>query len=242
MFHNHIEKDYSYGWFTEDVLKQPTEKLSRSFDNNPILKGFLPFYGWFMYLLGVNDGSHFLPIKSHRLWQQTPRIESLKCLLSTAVAIGFGIGHYFLYGQNIMSWLFYYGAPLIMFGWWLVTVTYLQHHHEDSIVYNDDDWKFMEAAFETVDRQYGWGIDSMNHHITDGHVAHHLFYTLIPHYNLPIATAAIKKFLQEKNAMHLYRFEDTRLFPWTVHRTLIKHGLRARRATPTPALVTATSN
>ena len=43
-----------------------------------------------------------------------------------------------------------------------------------------------------------YGIDYLHHHITDGHVAHHLFFTQIPHYNLPIATEGIRKYVQPK--------------------------------------------
>ena len=68
------------------------------------------------------------------------------------------------------------------------TQTYLQHHSHETVVYDDSNWSFVLAAFETVDRKFGYGIDSLHHHITDGHVAHHLFFTQIPHYNLMIAT------------------------------------------------------
>lgn len=38
------------------------------------------------------------------------------------------------------------------------------------------------------------------HHITDGHVAHHLFFTQLPHYNLMKATDAIVKVLEPYGA------------------------------------------
>lgn len=63
--------------------------------------------------------------------------------------------------------------------------------------FDDADFHFATAAMETVDRQYGWGIDDAHHNITDGHVAHHLFFTKIPHYNLKKATAAIRPTLEK---------------------------------------------
>ena len=39
--------------------------------------------------------------------------------------------------------------------WWLVCVTYLQHHSHDTMVYDDSKWSYVLAAFETVDRKFG---------------------------------------------------------------------------------------
>ena len=82
------------------------------------------------------------------------------------------------------------------------------------MVYNDSNWSFALAAFETVDRRFGWGIDTLHHHITDGHVAHHLFFTQIPHYNLPMATAGITSYLKEQKIDCVYKFENTFDFPY----------------------------
>jgi phytoene desaturase len=102
---------------------------------------------------------------------------------------------------------YYYAVPWIFNSWWLVSVTYLQHHDPETLVYGDEDWKFVNAAFETVDRTYGFGIDWLHHHITDGHVAHHLFFTKIPHYNLPKATVAIRQHLEKAGLSKLYKYE-----------------------------------
>ena len=111
-----------------------------------------------------------------------------------------------------------------------MTVTYLQHHDHDTLVYDDHDWKFVEAAFETVDRTFGFGIDEIHHHITDGHVAHHLFFTKIPHYNLPAATKAIRKYLDEHDLAYMYKHEDTRDFILRVHKYFVQFGFKATRA------------
>lgn len=50
----------------------------------------------------------------------------------------------YTYDTHIQA--YYYGAPWVMLGWWLVAVTYLQHHNPDTVVYDDDDWKFVDAG------------------------------------------------------------------------------------------------
>lgn len=125
---------------------------------------------------------------------------------------------------------FYYGMPWIMFGWWLVTVTYLQHHSPDTVVYGDQDWSFTEAAFETVDRKYGYGIDNLHHNITDGHVVHHLFYTSIPHYHLSAATETLKGYLVERGLLHRYKCEATFDFPLRIHKYMLHNWFRVKRA------------
>lgn len=230
MYHNHIEKDYSYSWYTPEKIAQPECGLARHFHSNFVLKFFFPFYAFTMYLMGAPDGSHFYPETGTRLWSEASAAECYKCLFSSAVVLLNIVIAYYFYGQSFASMAFYYLIPLIFGGWWLVTVTYLQHHHEDSVVYNDSDWSFLQAAFDTVDRTYGFGIDYLHHHITDGHVAHHLFFTQIPHYNLPIATKAIKDFLAARKLEKVYKYEETRDFVYKVHHMLVKVGFMARAA------------
>lgn len=52
----------------------------------------------------------------------------------------------------------------------------------------------MKGQAETVDRIFGFGLDWVLHHATDGHVAHHYF-PKMPHYNLIEATEHIERVL-----------------------------------------------
>jgi acyl-lipid omega-3 desaturase len=161
------------------------------------------------------------------MWKDSPSSEYVKCLGSTLFVIAWATGVFHLCDYNFGSFFYFYLAPVLVFGWWLVTVTYLQHHAPDTLVHDDSTWKFVDAAFETVDRQYGPLIDSLSHHITDGHVVHHLFFTKIPHYHLARATAAMKAYLEEVGAIDLYKHEQTHDFFFRVHHYFISHGLRA---------------
>ena len=132
---------------------------------------------------------------------------------------------------SLEKFAYYYLVPYFVQGWWLVTVTYLQHHNVDTVAYPEAEWKFVDAAFETVDRKFGYGLDTLHHHITDGHVAHHLFFTKIPHYNLPIATKVIKEYMETNKLGHLYKCENTFDFPYRVHKYMIDFGFRAHLST-----------
>lgn len=231
MYHNHYEKDYSYPWYTKDRMKNEDEYMARFLHANPWAIFLFPFYGWPVYFIfGMPDGNHLIPNSEGRLWKNTPTKETYKCLFSAVNVLSNLVVAYFVLGQSVSSLGFYYLAPWIIFGWWLVTVTYLQHHDPGTLVYGDNNWTFVNAAFETVDRKFGYGIDTLHHHITDGHVVHHLFFTKIPHYNLPLATKAIQNYLKENNLFHLYRCENTFDFPYRVHKYFVQYGFKSTKA------------
>jgi len=143
-----------------------------------------PFYLWPLYLLGPwFDGSHVIPLQDHRLWVDSTTTDRNKCLLSTSVVIAF-ISMFIYISGSLHSFLFYYLGPYIMFGWWLVTVTYLQHHSPDTLVYGDEDWKFVTAAFETIDRTYGFGIDHLQYIITLRMDMSHIIYSSHPFHTI----------------------------------------------------------
>jgi len=77
---------------------------------------------------------------------RTPARESAKCLVSTATVAAFAIGLYRALDGDLWLLFQYYYAPVLVFGWWLVCVTFLQHHEHDSVVYNDDNWSFTLAV------------------------------------------------------------------------------------------------
>jgi omega-3 fatty acid desaturase (delta-15 desaturase) len=228
MYHNHVDKDYSHPWYTPERFNSPDEGLARMAHNEPWLIVTFPLYGWSLYLFGMPDGSHYFPFSNQRLWKEATSTERYKCLISTAVVLVNLAGIYTFCG-NFGNFAYYYLVSYLIMGWWLVTVTYLQHHSPDTLCYGDEDWKFVDAAFETVDRKFGFGLDYFSHHITDGHVAHHLFFTKIPHYNLPMATKAIKGYLAEKGLSNLYKYEETYDFVYRVHKYFVQHGFRATK-------------
>jgi acyl-lipid omega-3 desaturase len=176
MYHNHIDKDYSHPWYTPDRLEREDEGAARLMHKAGILRFLFPFYGWAIYLYGMPDGSHFIPWASQRMWKESPNSEYTKCIISTVSCIAWAGMIYVACGQDLKTMAYYYGAPWIMLGWWLVAVTYLQHHNPETLVYDDDDWKFVDSAFETVDRTFGFGIDTLHHHIT-GTKCTNKFYT-----------------------------------------------------------------
>lgn len=211
-FHNHVTKDYSHPWSPGE----PVEHHSR---------WLIPFVGWQMYLMGVYDGSHWVPVRVGRLFENASFKEAWQCVLSTAVVLGYWALLFNVLG-GARAFAFFYLAPLAVFSWWIWTVTYLQHHEEDTAVYDDSTWTYGYAAFETVDRTYGKGIELLTHHITDCHVVHHLFFNKIPHYHLREATDALEAYCA-KNHPGLYRHVPTPHFYYEVFRMFWHHTFDA---------------
>ena len=87
--------------------------------------------------------------------------------------------------------LAYYGVPYLIVNGYLVLITYLQHTDIYVPHYRAGDFDWLRGALCTVDRTFGWPIDAAIHHITDTHVAHHLFSDM-PFYHAAEATQALR--------------------------------------------------
>eukprot|EP01035_Chromulina_nebulosa_P018266 gene18266-23941_t len=71
MYHNHVDKDYSYPWYTEDRLTKDDEYMARFLHDNPLAIFFFPFYGWPIYfILGLPDDTFDFPYRVHKNFVQ----------------------------------------------------------------------------------------------------------------------------------------------------------------------------
>ncbi|CAJ0569875.1 unnamed protein product, partial [Mesorhabditis spiculigera] len=195
---SHLEKDHGHPWITID-LYETWNDFKRFYANNP----YTALVRWYMYTVaGVTDGSHFWPFS--RMFDNTT--ERIQCAVSGLVCIAWATAAFWYLDYSVYAWVKFYLLPVMSQGFWLTMVTYLQHQTEDI---KDGTWGYVRGQLQTIDRPYGYGIDQLMHHITDGHVAHHLFFTQIPHYNLMKATHA----LQQKLApLGVYRHEKSHDF------------------------------
>lgn len=161
--------------------------------------------GWPLYLMFNVSGrpySRFAchydphgPIYSDR--------ERLQIYISDAGVLAITYGLYHLAVSKGLTWvLCVYGCPLLIVNGFLVLITYLQHTHPSLPHYDSSEWDWLRGALATMDRDYGI-LNKVFHHITDTHVAHHLFSTM-PHYHAMEATKAIKPILGD-----YYQFDGT---------------------------------
>jgi len=86
-FHNHIEKDYSHPWYTQEMIKGEGFEMARAMDAYPFMRLAFPLLGWPVYLYGMPDGSHWIPFKAQRLWEKASTSEALRCYVSSAVVV-----------------------------------------------------------------------------------------------------------------------------------------------------------
>lgn len=95
---------------------------------------------------------------------------------------------------SLSAVVFYYGIPYLIVNHYLIIITFLQHSDEFVPHYRPAKFQWLRGALATVDRSWGWLVDAQLHHISDTHVAHHLFSTL-PHYHAQEATLALRRVL-----------------------------------------------
>ncbi|KAH7844800.1 hypothetical protein Vadar_031800 [Vaccinium darrowii] len=184
-------------WYYKDLI------------NNPFYKMFIVFVtltlGWPLYLMFNISGRkydrhacHFdpySPIYSNR--------ERAQIYLSDAGVLAAGFGLYNLAAAKGLTWvLCIYGVPLLIVNGFLILITWLHHTHPALAHYDSTEWDWFRGALSTVDRDYGV-LNKVLHHITDTHVAHHLFST-IPHYHAEEATKAIRPILGD-----YYQYDGT---------------------------------
>lgn len=136
--------------------------------------------------------THFLP--SSPLFQERHRYQ----VIASDIGILVWIGILYYWTQETSFWTMtkYYGIPYLIVNAWLIIITYLQHTDVYLPHYSEKSWNFVRGALSTVDRDYGWFLNSAFHHIHDSHVAHHLF-SQMPFYNAIQATPYLKEKLGE---------------------------------------------
>ncbi len=200
--HNHLTRDYSHQWFIREKRDElhPWIKISHATRNLqlPVL--------YLVYLLfGIPDGGHV--VFYGRMWEGETFKRKLNAALSVVISVATA-GTLWM-NMGTVDFAVVCLVPWLVMSFWLFMVTYLQHHSEDGKLYTDDTWTFERGAFQTVDRDYGQWINRMSHHMMDGHVVHHLFFTRVPHYHLEAATKALVARMNERGQGHLYKNIDT---------------------------------
>jgi omega-3 fatty acid desaturase (delta-15 desaturase) len=200
--HNHLTKDYSHQWYIKEKQEEQHIAIQLAYTTRMI---FLPFL-YFVYLvLGIPDGGHVYFYG--RMWEGTTMKEKFNASLSviTSLVTSGVLWH----SMGTTDFTIVCMVPWLVMSFWLFMVTYLQHHSEDGKLYTDETFTFTSGAFETVDRDYGKYINRLSHHMMDGHVVHHLFFTKVPHYRLEVATEALQVGLHKLGQDGLYKRIDT---------------------------------
>lgn len=200
--HNHLTKDYSHQWYIKEHREGQHPAIRMAYQTRMI---FLPFL-YFVYLvLGIPDGGHVYFYG--RMWDGTTMKEKVNASLSVITSLT--TSGVLWHSMGTTDFTIVCMVPWLVMSFWLFMVTYLQHHSDDGKLYTDDTFTFTNGAFETVDRDYGKYINRLSHHMMDGHVVHHLFFTKVPHYRLEAATVALQVGLRDIGQQGLYKRIDT---------------------------------
>jgi omega-6 fatty acid desaturase (delta-12 desaturase) len=200
---NHIDKD------TVFVPNKEDAPLKEAVEESPLVSLITIFMmltiGWPGYLFANFSGqkysrraNHFEP--SSPLFRSTEQADVVLSNIGIIAVVTFLSCLSYVFGfKAVAAW---YGVPYLFVNMWLVLITYLQHTDARVVHYSAKEWNFVRGALCTVDRDYGI-CNSWFHHITDSHVAHHLFSTM-PFYNAIQATQHLKPVLGK-----LYLYDNT---------------------------------
>ncbi|KAI1253551.1 hypothetical protein MGN70_005761 [Eutypa lata] len=161
--------------------------------------------GWPWYLLThITAGPSSSPRKSRGWWDNSHYVPSSSLFREHefwrifASDLGIATVCYILYlaAQRFGFWTvaWTYVLPWMWVNHWIVMITYLHHTSPSLPKYTPESWTYLRGALATVDRDPGFILRHMFHHIIDLHVIHHLF-PRIPHYHAQEATDAIRPLL-----------------------------------------------
>jgi len=195
---NHIERDQVFVPTTRSFLKlnKNEEVMEISPLGNLFWIAIMLTFGWPCYLIYNASGQQYAQFTSH-FSHKSPifkRHQQLDVILSdVGLLLVICLFYWICQTYGLVFFIQYYGIPYLWVNLWLVTITYLQHTHEEVPHYRGEEWNFIQGALATVDRNYGF-LNQVFHHIGDTHVAHHLFSTM-PHYHAEEATQYLKKAL-----------------------------------------------
>lgn len=208
-YHNHVDKDHSWRPFSKSDF-ETSDTVTKFARFTPFLLLLYP-----IYLLREStecgfSGNHFNPFSP-----MFAENERKRAAISSLSVVGWVYFLFKYFDGDYSNMLQTYVIPYFIFSAWLSLVTYLQHTDEKAYYFSNASWSYLRGALSTIDRTYkaiidpfdlGYGhiLDDIHHNISNGHVAHHIFFTSIPHYNLLKATEAIKPVLGKH-----YMYDDT---------------------------------
>lgn len=196
---NHLGLDTVFVPHTEDT------PLKEAIGDAPVV-ALVRFFlmltlGWPLYLIlnvaGQNFGrrtNHFEP--SSPLFRNSDRwgvIVSNIGILAMLLLLGIAAKE-----TSLWTVVAHYGMPYLWTNAWLVYITFMHHHDTRVPHYDDANFNFVRGALCSVDRDYGWLVNSWLHHINDSHVVHHLFHDM-PWFN---AIEVTRKYIKPALGKH----------------------------------------
>ncbi len=187
--------------------KSDLQKCECNTQNVPNLPGFGLAIGWIVYLFKgycPRHVCHFNPFDKFFHGHLFGTIASVTFYILWCARLLF-----YIYSYGLLAFLVHYFIPVLVFGAYLVIITFLQHNELEIAWYPNSEWNYVKGQLSTVDRHYG-PVHNIIHNIST-HQVHHLF-TSVPHYHLEKATKAFREhfpglvnFREERILVAFYR-------------------------------------